>query len=129
MSRRGKHCPEPRIPPDCGPGADETYSKSWTGTAAVLPTEPPASACLFLRNAYKAGFPLDPGRELNGRPRKPRQGRWARRPVFPHLGRSSLSEARAGLAPDDGSRLTRKGAACRFTNTSTLLARTSARNR
>jgi small subunit ribosomal protein S6 len=28
----------------------------------------------------------------------------ARSPVFPHLGRSSLPEARAGLAPDDGSR-------------------------
>src|SRR5207244_4491084 len=33
----------------------------------------------------------------------------ARRPVFPHLGRSSLPEARAGLAPDDGSAFDREG--------------------
>ena len=45
----------------------------------------PLSLAIRGKSGYKPPLPLDPGRELNGRPSpfRGRQGRMARRPVFP----------------------------------------------
>src|SRR5207247_8351308 len=50
----------------------ETIRNHWRGLPRFSPTNHAASACVSPGNAYKPGFPLDPGRELNGRSRKAR---------------------------------------------------------
>ena len=61
-----------RIPPDANQARTETIRNHWRGLPRFSPTNHAASACVSPGNAYKPGFPLDPGRELNGRSRKAR---------------------------------------------------------
>src|SRR5262249_34830312 len=74
------------------------------------PLPGPRKPCFLAGRPYKPGLPLDPGRELNGRPRafspdfpvgeRRRQGQMARRPVFPPSEHSSLSrKGSKGYAP------------------------------
>src|SRR5215468_3210965 len=106
--------------------------------------------CLSGWAAYKAPFPLDPGRGLNGRPREAtllhgrafgsgvRCSRLQSIRAFPEGFEGLRARASMAVADDPENRepvfgkdhaLTRKGQICRSMNTSTSRARTPARSR